>query len=231
VLRHAASSRAALAANIVDALGAMPADERPLYISVSGVAELVPDRAGRRSANSQVAQQPRGYGVIGAAVRDAVRDSGVATTFVHLGTVYGPGKFTERVVPGLRARRLPVIGSGKNHVSLIHVADAARAMIHLSAIDRSAVDGHQWVVTDGTLLTQRELLETSAAMLGAPSPRCVPRWVGALAVGGGLVNELTKDAPSDPGALIATGWRPEFPTFASGFEATLRTLDSERLAS
>ena len=224
ILRDAATYRSALAARVVNAIAALPSDERPVYVSVSGFAELAPDESGRVSERSRVIPRPRGFGVIGAAVGRAIVESNIPTIQIHLGSVYGPGKmFAERIVPAVRAGRFPVVGRGTNRVSLIHVADAARAITHIARMGDRATSV-RWIVSDGGYVTLRDFVHETATALGAPRPKRVPRWLGALVSGHGLVDEVTKDVFADSSALTATGWRPIYSTFSVGLEATLREL-------
>lgn len=226
-LRRMATYRAGLARTVADAIAKLPARERPVYVTVSGVAELVPDDAGRVSHRSRIADRPRGFGVIGASVAHAVASAGVTTIRAHLGTVYGPGKtFAERMVPGLRAGRFPVVGSGDNHVGLVHVSDAASALVHVARLGPMA-SATRWIITEGDELTLGQFIDGTAAALAAPRPRRIPRWMGALVLGAGLADELTKDARPDPSALVASGWSPRFPTAASGVAATLASLEEK----
>jgi hypothetical protein len=51
--------------------------------------------------------------------------------------------------------------------------------------------------------------------------------MGALVLGAGLADELTKDARPDSSALLASGWSPKFPTAAAGVAATLVSLEEK----
>lgn len=224
-LDRAAEYRASLARRIGLALQQLPANERPRYVSVSGLAELEPTASGLVSEQSRLRRRPTGFGVIGAAVAHTLSSIDIDTTYVHLGSVYGPGKvFAERILPAVRSGRFPIFGRGDNHMSLVHVTDAADALLHIASATGASAE--RWIVTDGAPMTLRDFVNTTAAAIGAPRPRHIPRWLGALVAGGGLVDQMTKDVPSDPSALIRAGWRPAFPTFAAGLAATLEVLDA-----
>src|SRR5262249_56046305 len=107
--------------------------------------------------------RPRGFARIGLAVRAEVLASGVPFASLHLGTVYGPGKaFASKLFPRLAKGRLPIVGDGENRLPLIHVEDAARALVHLAQRGRTQLLAHPWIITDGTRTTQRDLLELGA---------------------------------------------------------------------
>jgi 2-alkyl-3-oxoalkanoate reductase len=222
-LNRAAEYRASLARRIGLALQQIPSNERPRYLSVSGLAELEPTASGLVNEQSRLRSRPTGFGVIGAAVARALASIDIDTSFVHLGSVYGPGKvFAERILPAVRNGRFPIFGRGDNHMSLIHVTDAADALLHIASARGASAD--RWIVTDGAPMMLRDFVGTTAAAIGAPRPKHIPRWLGALVAGGGLVDQMTKDVPSDPSALVRAGWRPAFPTFAAGLAATLDAL-------
>ncbi|HEX7454140.1 MAG TPA: NAD-dependent epimerase/dehydratase family protein, partial [Polyangiaceae bacterium] len=109
---------------------------------------------------------PKGFARIGLRVRAELLSSKRPFASIHLGTVYGPGKlFASKLFPGLAKGRLPIIGDGANRLPLIHVEDAARALLHLTTLSREQLTAHPWIVTDGTATTQRELLELAAKLL------------------------------------------------------------------
>ena len=212
--------------SIVDALTSLPAERRPLYVSVSGVAELVPDQQGLISHESTLTPQPAGFARIGLAARAVVRSSGIDAAFVHVGTVYGPGKsFTERILPALEKGRYPIFGNGENRVALVHVEDAARALVHIATLSRAATLGGQWIVVDQSMLTLGGFLTQTAAAVGGPRPRHAPRWLGRMLLGSGLIAQLSKDAPTDSSRLASTGFGFQFPQLRDGLAATLAELD------
>jgi nucleoside-diphosphate-sugar epimerase len=195
-----------------------------LLFSVSGTDDfddtIVSDR-------SPFTARPRGFARIGAAVRAQVVASKVPFASIHLGTVYGPGKaFAATVFPRLAKGRLPVVGDGSNRLPLIHVEDAARALVHLTTLDGARLTAHPWIVTDGTSTTQRELLEVGARLLHAPPPGSVPRWLASVVAGRVAAASFSRDVRTDPAALLATGFTLRYPTIGTGLPATLAQLEA-----
>lgn len=224
VVERAATTRA-----LVSALLAIPAERRPLYLNVSGVAELLPDARGLISHESTLTSRPAGFARIGLAARAAVEKSGIEAAFIHLGTVYGPGKsFSERVLPALERGRYPIFGRGENRLALVHVDDAARALVHIAMASPAATRLGSWVVVDESRLTLGEFLTQTASAVGGPKPKRLPRWVGRVLLGSGLIAELSKDVPSDSSRLTSSGFAFAFPRFATGLVNTLETLRARR---
>jgi hypothetical protein len=195
-----------------------------LLFSVSGTDDFAP---GAVSHRSRFTAAPKGFARIGLAVRAEVLASKRPFASIHLGTVYGPGKaFAATLFPRLKKGRLPIIGDGANRLPLVHVDDAAGALVHLATRRAEELTAHPWIVTDGTNTTQRALLELAARLLGGPRPRSVPRWLAALVAGGVAASALARDVPTDPSALVATGFNHRFPSIATGLPASLAALEA-----
>ena len=94
--------------------------------------------------------QPRGFGHIGIPLRKLIEASGLDATYVYYGNlVYGLGKVKARQdVAGLEHGTAHVIGTGKNRLPMVHVTDAARALVHL-ATNSGGVLVAWWVLTTG----------------------------------------------------------------------------------
>ena len=86
-------------------------------------------------------------------------------TVLRLAGIYGPGRLLRRR-ESLLARE-PVRGNPQAFLNLIHVDDAADAIVDLSAATRS-VD--TLVVSDGNPITRRTYFETFSELIGAPCP-------------------------------------------------------------
>ncbi len=225
VIRRVAAERVAATSSLLGALTSLPPHQRPLLISVSGMADLAKDAAGVLSASSLPRAKPTAFAQIGLPVRELIQHSSVDAAFVHLGTVYGPGKsFAARVLPGLARGKVPVVGSGENRMALIHVTDAARALVHLASLEPRQITGQTWLLADGADTTQREFLEHAASLMHGPKPRRLPRWLVSLVAGSALATTMSEDSPVDNSALIASGFRFTHPSHRSGLPATVRAL-------
>jgi nucleoside-diphosphate-sugar epimerase len=213
-------------AHVLDALKTLPAAERPLLFSVSGVDDLQPDADGRISDHSRVSAEPEGLSRIGVPVRRLIDESGLEATYVYFGVmVYGPGKvFADVYVEGIKKRRAPIIGSGENRLPLTYLTDAARALVHLAGQPRHEIAGRTFVATDGATNTQRELLEHTAALMGAKPPRSVPAFVAGLAAGSAAADTMVFDARAEPAGLLKTGFQFRYPSYREGVPALLDRL-------
>lgn len=91
-----------------------------------------------------------------------------ALTVVRPSWIYGPRDRVTipRVVPALRAQRVPLIGSGDNLLNLIYAADVARGCI-LAGENPGAV-GQAFNLSSRGELTQRQMVDTLTDALGLP---------------------------------------------------------------
>ncbi len=144
----------------------------------------------------------------------------------YLGTVYGPGKsFAETVFPRLARGRMLLPRAAQNRLPLIHVRDAARAIVHLMGLGNARLAGRSWVLVDaagGARLD--ELFERAAAWMGVAPPPRAPRWLLSMLMGRILFETLSRDVQADASELVATGFRFIYPTIGEGLPATLSAL-------
>jgi nucleoside-diphosphate-sugar epimerase len=213
-------------AGLLEGIKTLPEGDRPLLFCVSGAEDLQPDQSGRINAASPLRSDAVAFSTIGVPVRRLIESSGVDATYVYLGAlVYGPGKaFAEVIVDGLRKRRARVVGNGANRLPLVHVADAAGALVHLAGLPRSDVAGKTFLATDGSDTTQRDLIDLTADLMGRKRPGSAPAWLAALIAGRVGVESITLDAYDDPSALRETGFAFRFPSHHEGVPESLERL-------
>ena len=130
---------------LLEALRGLPAEQRPLFIAVSGADDLQPDAHNVISHDAALRAHPRGFGHMGIPLRKLIEASGLDATYVYFGNlVYGPGQVkAHQSVAGLTQGTAQVIGHGTNCVPMVHVTDAARALVHLATLAHAntTVDG------------------------------------------------------------------------------------------
>ena len=179
------AERADMTRRLLEALRGLPAEKRPLFIAVSTADDLQPDAHHVISHDSALRAHPRGFGHMGIPIRKLIEASGLDATYVYLGNlVYGPGKvFAEQYVAGLTRGTAHVIGDGTNRVPMVHVTDAARALVHLAtlahantqvdgmaALAVTNVVGRTFLAMDGADATQRMLFDATADAMGVKRP-------------------------------------------------------------
>ena len=225
-MKSLSAQRQAMTRSLLDAFKSVSAQERPIFFSISSADDLEPDAHGVLSQDSRPTTSPHGFGYIGVPVRKLVEASGLDTTYIYLGSlVYGPGKlFADIFVTGLKKGSAHVVGKGTNRPSLVHVIDAARAIVHLAGLPRNALVDHQFIVMDGAGTSQRELFNETAMYMGVKKPPTIPAWLAALLVGPIAVETILLDARVDNSPLRETGFHFLYPSSREGVPATLAAL-------
>jgi nucleoside-diphosphate-sugar epimerase len=224
-VKKISEQRQRLTKGILDSLVNIREDERPLYFSISGTDDLEPDPHGVISSSSRLTDSPTGFAHIGVPVRRLVERFDINATFVYLGTVYGPGKtFAETIVPKLATGKWKIIGSGANHIPIVHVEDVARGLVHLAGLEREQIIGKTFVLADGSRTTAIELFNETAQMMGAKAPGKVPKWLASLVSGKVVVETMSHDLIADPSGLLETVFAFKYPSYKEGMPPTLKKL-------
>jgi hypothetical protein len=107
---------------------------------------------------------------------------------------------------------------------MVHVDDAARAIVHIAGLPRIQVDGHSFVVSDGSGARFSEFMNHAAELMSARPPGHAPRWLASLVAGRILVEAATRDIATSPDAILRTGFRFRYPSFKEGLPPTLKQL-------
>jgi nucleoside-diphosphate-sugar epimerase len=135
---------------------------------------------------------------------------------LRLSRLYGPGRTSAELMDAVAARKLPIVGTGDNLVSHLHVDDAASAII--AALDSPA---GTYNVSDDEPVSSAEDLGLLASALAAPPPRRVPAWV-AKALAGSAAGLLTvSHRVSNRRFRDVTGWAPVHPSVATGWSSVI----------
>ena len=95
----------------------------------------------------------------------------VKFTIVRIGIMYGAGYDAafNKVFRMLSEGRMKIIGDGANHLCMIHVEDAASAI--LLCCDEAKALNKTFNLTDGVKYTQKELITLAAKFLGVAAPK------------------------------------------------------------
>jgi NAD dependent epimerase/dehydratase family enzyme len=224
-IRRIAATRRSLTERLLTALGTIAEEQRPLFVSVSGLDDLTPDAGGNVDDNSPLQTEFSGFAHIGVPVRRAVEASGVARAFAYLATVYGPGKtFATKVFPQLAEGRLRLPGKGSNRMGVVHVDDAARALVHIAMLERTRTLGRSFVIAEGDAPTLAEFMGHAAELLHGPKPKTAPAILARLFAGQAVFETMTRDIAAHPKALIETGFEFRYPTYRDGLLPSIKAL-------
>jgi 2-alkyl-3-oxoalkanoate reductase len=146
-------------------------------------------------------------------LEDAVTSAPLAGLVLRYGGLYGPGA-SDVLVPMLKRRQVPVVGSGAGVWSFVHVTDAAGATL-------AAVQGGPagiYNVVDDEPATVAEWLPALARAVGAKPPLHVPAWIGRVAAGEAGLYMMTKARGcSNAKAKAELGWKLVWPSWRTGF--------------
>lgn len=145
--------------------------------------------------------------------------SGVVLRF---GGFYGadsPG--TRETVALARRRMLPQVGPGRFYFPSIHVADAARAVVHALGAPAGAYN-----VCDDEPLRWADYLRALTRAAGAPLPLRLPEFMGPLLFGYPWRSISRSVRLSNARFQSTTGWRPAVRSAAEGWAQVVRELET-----
>lgn len=143
---------------------------------------------------------------------DRFRRHGTIGIVLRLARLYGPGKASGEFIEAVRSRSMPIVGSGDNFVSSLHVSDAA------SALAASLLaPGGTYNIGDDAPMRSADNLGSLVDALGAPEPRHIPGWMASLAMRKAAKLLRVSHRVSNGAFEQATGWRPSFPSAAEGW--------------
>jgi nucleoside-diphosphate-sugar epimerase len=153
-----------------------------------------------------------------AAVLEAADVGAVALRY---GFLYGPGTTISRggsIVEAVKARRLPLVGSGAGVWSFIHIADAVQA----TALAVNAGANGIYHIVDDSPSPVSAWLPALAAAVAAKPPYRFPAWLGRLLIGEGGVSMMTQvRGGSNTKAREQLNWQPRYPSWELGFVSGL----------
>lgn len=150
-------------------------------VYVSSLAVSGPSRPGRPLEAADSAAPVTSYGRSKQEGESQVALSGVPFTIVRPPAVYGPyDRELLRVFRWALKGSVPMIGDGRQELSLIHAADLGEALV--AAALRPSTLHRTYHVAHAEVVTQRELIKAIAAALGrrvnlVPVPAAVARVV------------------------------------------------------
>lgn len=140
---------------------------------------------------------------------EVVRQSG--GTVARLAGIYGPGR--SALLRKFLAGEARLDGDGSRFLNQVHRDDIAAALVLLADLPNDGIVN----VVDDEPMAQRAAYEWLAARLGRPLP---PAAESPAQRKRGASNKRVSNAK-----LRSLGWRPRFPTFASGMENSVFPAD------
>jgi nucleoside-diphosphate-sugar epimerase len=146
-----------------------------------------------------------------------LREKAVEGFVLRYGSFYGPGTSLAPgawFFAGLRQRRVPIVGGGTGYWSFIHIGDAAAT---LAAVHATAPGLYN--ITDDEPAPVSTWLPFLAQVLGARTPRHVPKRIARLAVGeygAAVMTELRGASNHKAKSLLP--WKLKWPTWRDGFK-------------
>ncbi len=104
-------------------------------------------------------------------VQRLIAEEGLPAVVLRPDQIFGPGDHVHfgHMADRLRDGRGVVVGSGRNVMPFVYVADAVQGL--LLALDHERAVGHAFNITNDARLTQQELLDAIAREIGAKPPR------------------------------------------------------------
>jgi 2-alkyl-3-oxoalkanoate reductase len=154
------------------------------------------------------------------AVLNSPNVEGIALRY---GFFYGPLQSTGglgAIVPDVRARRMPVVGSGSGIWSLVHIEDVANAT--QAAIERGRPGVYN--IVDDEPAPVSVWLPELARILHAKPPFRLPQWIARMAVGeAGIVLMTQIRGASNQKAKRELKWQLKWPSWRKGFASAFST--------
>lgn len=180
-------------------------------VYVSSLAVTGPTRPGRPLDEAAPPSPVTPYGRSKRAGEEALREAGLPFTIVRPSVVYGPrDRELLRLFKLARLGVAPLLGNGRQELSLVHAADLADALV--AAGTAEATRGGVYHAAHPKAVTQEELVRAIAAALGrrvrtvtvaAPLVRGALAVTGALARLQGRATLLSSDKADE---LLAPAW-------------------------
>lgn len=179
------------------------------------------ERAGSAVKDEQDPLDPRplksmreSLGAIAELERTVTSAANLEGVVLRYGYFYGPG--SPSFLDAVRARKLPVVGSGAGLWSFVHLGDAADATA--AALERGAPGLYN--IVDDEPAPASEWVPYLAELAGAKAPLHIPAWVAKLAAGEAVVSMMTETRGASNGkAKAVLGWAPKYKSWREGFRS------------
>jgi dihydroflavonol-4-reductase len=198
------------------------------FIYVSSLAVTGPTTPGRPLDEEGLANPVTPYGRSKLAGEEAVRASGVPHTIVRPPIVYGPrDRQMLRLFRIARRGIAPLLGDGRQELSLVHAADLARAL--LSCVEPEVALGRTYHAAGPEVVTQRDLVRLVGQAVGrevrtVPLPALIVRSMLALSgAAASFRGRPTLLSPDKAPEFLAPAWTASSEALArdTGWQASV----------
>ncbi len=158
-----------------------------------------------------------------------VSRDGLPAVILRFGSFYSHDSVqTSSMFAGIRKGRFPVIGDGRAIWNMVHVDDAAAAIVRTVSL-AAPRGGTILNVCDDEPVAVRDLLDFIAGTLDVKKPGNMPPFLARLAVGADLVTVLLSSVRvKNAKAKGELGWKPDYPTYREGFRQAVKLWSDQR---
>jgi nucleoside-diphosphate-sugar epimerase len=128
-------------------------------------------RKGTLNEESQLMPTDK-YGHSKMLAEQEIMKSGVPYTILRMANIYGPGFEYSffKVFRAVKEGKMVIIGSGRNHMTLVHISDVVRAFMLVKQNPEVSI-GKVYNLSDGNIYTQEGLVNFAAELLNAQKPK------------------------------------------------------------
>ena len=152
-------------------------------------------------------------------VNQAIREKNLPAVILRFGWFYRhDAASTIDMFRGIRTGTYAIVGSGESYWNMLHVEDAAAAILKTIENYRSNI-GRVFNIVDDEPVKSGVLLKYVATLLGSKPPRKIPTAIAKFVIGRPATAFVTNSVQvKNDLAKTALNWRPKFPTYKTGFK-------------
>lgn len=148
--------------------------------------------------------------------------AGLPTVTLRFGMFYGADlPHTQATLEMIQRGKFPILGDGDTWWNLIHIDDAARAVVAAVAHYERNI-GEAINVVDDTPVLQSEYVSGLAELLEASKPWHLPLWMARLRFGSAILEPLLLSTRcANKKARQQLQWQPHYPDFRYGHQGVI----------
>lgn len=173
------------------------------------------------TADMRIADKQPGMLNSAKTMEEIIQKSGVHYAIVRFGSFYSADSAqTKGQVEAVKKRKLPIIGKGDFYWNVIHVDDAASAILHI-LLNKERCQNKIINVSDFNPILFSDWVKAIASATGSKPPASIPKWIGRLVLGKDMFGVLTssyKLVKED----VMKDWQPVYPDFREGIRTVVK---------